>query len=140
MNQRLLWRYGIPAVLLLVTYASVVISSGHELSFVFALIGAPIATLWIFWLIAHEPPAVGVSQKRIRIAAVLLILGPPLALLMLAISVMATDDTGLGMFISVFFVVPWVAIQAVAGVIALWRVTSQKLAPSGTASAPNQIG
>ncbi|MDO8380512.1 MAG: hypothetical protein Q7T09_16160 [Phenylobacterium sp.] len=127
-------------MLLLLGHAAWAGASRYEPVFAFAVTAGPVASLWIFWLIAREPPAQRVTQKWTRLAAILLVLTPPLAVSIPAGIVGQTDTTGLGTLIAVFIIAPWAAVQIVPGVIALWRVAFQGLAPSETASAPVQAG
>ncbi|WP_340647530.1 hypothetical protein [Phenylobacterium sp.] len=124
-HRHVLRRYAIPAGLWIA--ACIAGSSSFYLA---GLIGVPVAALWLFWLIAHEPPVQRFSQKAARIAAILLILLLPLAMFIGAIYVVTHDDEGIAAAIAVLAIGPFAAIQIVAGAVALWWVTRQKLASS----------
>lgn len=121
-------------VLLLASFGLVGFGAGSTVFFLFPGVGAPIASLWIFWLIGREPPAQRVSGKSVRLACILLTLAPPVAMSFLAASTIATETSELGMFLAVFFILPWAVIQIVPGAIAFLRVAFQKLAPPEVAS------
>lgn len=141
MNQRLLIRYGIAASLMAIAYLSAFVGGlAHPVFYMFGIIGVPVAALWVFWMIAHEPPVERAGQKTPRFAAILLVLAAPLTLLAASLSIIATDDEGVASAIAVLFIGPWAVIQIVAGAIALWAVTSQKLAPPETESARDEVG
>lgn len=138
----LLASYGIPVLLMVASDVlgfdrgpEVVMATVVIVVYAFVGIGAPIASLWIFWLIWREPAAQRVSRKVARLAGILLSLTPPLAISVVAVGVFQTDDTGLGMFIAAFFIAPWAAIQILPGAIAFLRVAFQRLAPPERAGA-----
>ena len=94
----------------------------------------PIAALWIFWLIAREPPVQRINQKLARLAIIFLIMTAPTAVFSYLIWYLFEQggDNGEALGVTFMLVGPWAAVPLVAGFIAMLVVLFQKHAtPTG---------
>ena len=147
-NQRLLRRYAAPLGILILLYASPFVwppvaswVGVPPIGFAAYLMGlVPVASLWLFWLIAREPRADPARGKALRSALILLLLAPAVAVLIAGVGVMAHDDEGPASAIAILLLAPWALIQIVAGAIALWSVNFQRFTSSEPVNTPIQPG
>lgn len=121
--QHLLRRYGIPGALLVLGYVPTPL-----------YVAMPIAALWIFWLVAREPPAQRINQKLLRLAIIFVIMTLPTAVFFYLIWYLLKQGGDNGEALGVIFILvgPWAAVPLAAGLIAMLVVLFQKRpAPTG---------
>lgn len=108
-SRRLLRRYGIPGALLALGYVPWLLP--------FAIVTAPVASLWIFWLILREPRVDKFTEKLPRLAVITGLTAVPVALA--AYFIPKSDDVAVILVPFIFFPALIVLLGGLVAVVTL---------------------